>query len=119
MTRMARGTMVAGLLCAGAASVGIGVAAGLPDAPPPGPDRLDRGLAVEKLQSFSDYVGFEAHFSLGEPDTTLVMVGGQLCGDDVLAVLPGDMAALARGAGFTRLECRGARGELAVVAVPR
>lgn len=118
MTKTGR-TMVAALVFAGAGSIGIALAASGPEAPPPGPDVLDRRMAVEKIQSFSDFVGFESHFALGEPDDVLVMTGGELCGPDVLAMLPVDVTELARGAGFRRLTCSGAHGERADVEVPR
>lgn len=83
--------------------------------PVPGPDQLDRRMAAEQIQSFSDYVGFEAHF--GVAGMTLTMRGGELCGPEVLLVLPADAVKLARAAGFTSLSCIGEHGETALVAI--
>lgn len=106
------------LLICGVSTVGIALAAsGHSEDTAPAPSALDRRMAAEQLQSFSDFVGFEAHFEAR--GNVLVMTGGELCGPDVLGTLPGDMVPIMRAAGFARLDCAGARGERASVAVPR
>lgn len=115
-----RGILAAALVMVGALSVGVAVASSVdfePERAPP--SALDRRMVAEQLQSFSDYVGFEAHFSVGTPDTVLMMTGGELCADDVLMTLPADAAAIARGVGFERLICTGAHGEHADFLVRR
>ena len=69
-------------------------------------DLLDRRMAAERLQNYSDYGGWEAKFSVaGEQGRTLAMSGSLLCGDDFPQLVPREAWALVPDAGFERFEC--------------
>ena len=69
------------------------------------PSTIDRRLAVESLQSLSDYVGFEGRFSLGASDRILVMSGSDLCGEDFPQLVPPALWRQVVDAGFEAFEC--------------
>lgn len=117
MTRRVRGTMAGALLACGVGSVSLALAASYEPPAAQHDEHEQRRLAVGWVQGYSDFVGFEARFQVGEPDTVAVMTGGELCADDVLEVMPRDVGAILRAAGFTRLDCSGAHGERASVDV--
>jgi hypothetical protein len=95
------------LLLAGAGLVlALALLASRSDAQPAfQPTTIDRRLAVESLQSLSDYVGFEGHFALGASDRILVMTGSDLCGSDFPELVPPAIWRQVVGAGFERFEC--------------
>jgi len=69
-------------------------------------DLLDRRMAAERLQNYSDYSGWEAHFSVhGDEGRTLRMTGNLLCGEEFPVLIPKAAWALVPEAGFTRFEC--------------
>jgi hypothetical protein len=73
----------------------------------PEPDLLDRRMAAEQLQNYSDYGGWEAHFEVdGDEGTTLVMTGSLLCAEDFPELVPPEAWALVPEAGFTSFRCR-------------
>jgi hypothetical protein len=82
------------------------------------PTTIDRRLAVESLQSLSDYVGFEARFALGATDRVLVMSGSDLCGEDFPQLVPPVLWRQVVDAGFESFECSAA-GTQARIAVHR
>lgn len=47
---------------------------------------LDRGIAVEELNNYSKYSGWQAEFSF--ENRTLLMTGFMLCGRDFLSLIP-------------------------------
>ncbi len=75
--------------------------------PPYKPDLLDRRLEVERLQTHSDFMGFEAKFFLdGEDGTTLDMTGTMLCGEDFPELMPPNLWVLVKRAGFRWFWCK-------------
>jgi hypothetical protein len=67
---------------------------------------LDKRMAVERLQTYSDYVGFEAVFSLNpQNSSTLHMTGTSLCGEDFPSLVSPVMWKLVVDAGFKQFHC--------------
>jgi hypothetical protein len=72
-----------------------------------GRELLDRRMAAERLQNYSDYSGWEARFAVaGHEGTTLAMTGSLLCDDDFPEIVPPSAWALVPEAGFEWFECR-------------
>jgi hypothetical protein len=82
----------------------------------PQPDQLDRGMAALQMQTLSDFVGFEAVFTVAPNGTTLIMSGSPLCGDDFGQLVPPAWWTNVRAAGFTRFECSDGAGARRVTA---
>ena len=82
------------------------------------PSALDRRMVVESLQTLSDYVGFEATFSLGASDTTLLMRGSDLCGEDFPQLIAPAWWRDVVAAGFETFECESAHGSARIAVRP-
>ena len=87
-------------------TAGLSCASGADEAAWPR-DLLDRRMAAEELQNYSDYGGWEARFAVeGHAGETLVMTGSLLCAPDFPQLVPPQAWALVADAGFTSFRCR-------------
>ncbi len=75
------------------------------DEPPFEASETDRRMVVESMQNLSDYVGFQARFSLDESLRTLVMRDSDLCEDDFPQLIPPAWWRNVVDAGFETFEC--------------
>jgi hypothetical protein len=71
----------------------------------------DREFCINRLNTLSDWVGFEAHFfPEGRDAKTLVMTGSDLCGPDFIKLLPKMAYDDIMSSGFDHARCIGSDG---------